>query len=85
MSARDLKLTFTANGRNVEFYSADRYIETMRGVKGDNGKFTYEVGCLLSVIPCFSYPNLSLAPFLQLHVPKPKVRMGIIVTFTCQP
>eukprot|EP00520_Triparma_pacifica_P001745 CAMPEP_0118635740 /NCGR_PEP_ID=MMETSP0785-20121206/2237_1 /TAXON_ID=91992 /ORGANISM="Bolidomonas pacifica, Strain CCMP 1866" /LENGTH=312 /DNA_ID=CAMNT_0006526793 /DNA_START=249 /DNA_END=1185 /DNA_ORIENTATION=+ len=43
MSARDLKLTFTANGRNVEFYSADRYIETMRGVKGDNGKFTYEL------------------------------------------
>ena len=41
--AQDLRLTFCANGRNVEFYSGDQYVQTMKGDSsgGKAGEYTY--------------------------------------------
>jgi len=52
-SARNLTVKFTANGRNVEFYAADRYIETMKGTK-DGDLYTYELS-----VPKPSFPIMA--------------------------
>ncbi|GMH62313.1 hypothetical protein TL16_g03450 [Triparma laevis f. inornata] len=49
--SKDLHLEFTANGRNVEFYSGDQYVQTMKGESSKAGEYTYTLSVKRPVWP----------------------------------